>query len=418
MKRNFYVYNEGILLKIAFFSFGLIPLTSERIEVLVSILFCVMVLVSSLLNIKSNNPRKPNSLFVINSLLFFVLLMTFFDGIDLLASKKLEQMVSLYIFPLIFFLVSIHDKNKVLVLFELWKKVFFISTVLFCLISFYLISQYSNPRYPNFDSNFFQNAILDAPYFARDPGYISIFINISILIGFSWVLSARKRIILIVWSLFVLLLLLFMLSVKISIISLITSTLIYLFFILSKKKFIIWFSSILLGIVIFSVVTPNKYNRFSKFFDTNVLYDNSQYNSIFVHKLTILCAVNIFGENLFTGIGVENAKKEVNSCVRQYYTYLPMDIYNSHNQYLGYALYSGILGLSVLFIALFLALYKSYKEDKFLFVIMVLYCIIFLTENVLERQSGLILFCFLLNMIPVIEDYSQTFKKINQKTNT
>ena len=123
MKRNFYVYNEGILLKIAFFSFGLIPLTSERIEVLVSILFCVMVLVSSLLNIKSNNPRKPNSLFVINSLLFFVLLMTFFDGIDLLASKKLEQMVSLYIFPLIFFLVSIHDKNKVLVLFELWKKV-------------------------------------------------------------------------------------------------------------------------------------------------------------------------------------------------------------------------------------------------------------------------------------------------------
>jgi len=85
---------------------------------------------------------------------------------------------------------------------------------------------------------------------------------------------------------------------------------------------------------------------------------------------------------------------------------------------LGYALYSGILGLSVLFIALFLALYKSYKEDKFLFVIMVLYCIIFLTENVLERQSGLILFCFLLNMIPVIEDYSQTFKKINQKTNT
>ena len=114
----------------------------------------------------------------------------------------------------------------------------------------------------------------------------------------------------------------------------------------------------------------------------------------------------------------ENAKKEVNSCVRQYYTYLPMDIYNSHNQYLGYALYSGILGLSVLFIALFLALYKSYKEDKFLFVIMVLYCIIFLTENVLERQSGLILFCFLLNMIPVIEDYSQTFKKINQKTNT
>lgn len=402
MKNSFNVLKEGLLLKIAFFSFGLIPLTSERLEVFVSILFCGLVLVSSLLNIKSNKPTKSNSFFVINSLLFFVLLTTFFDGIDAFATKKLEQMVSLLLFPIILFFVSIQNKVKVKELFEIWKKVFFISTVSFTLISFYIISQYSNPRYPNLDSNFFQNAILDAPYFARHPGYISIFLNIAILIGLSWILKRRKGIVLISCSILVLLLLLLMLSVKIAVISLIVSTTIYLFLTLSKKQLYISTLVLFTGVVFICIVAPNKYNRFSKLLDKDVLNENTQYNSVLVHKLTILCAADLFKENFLTGVGVENAKTNVDTCVRQYYTYNPEVIYNSHNQYLGYTLYSGVFGLGTLVGVLLISLYKSYRGEKLLFIILLLYCITFLTENVLERQSGIVLFAFLLNMIPLL----------------
>ena len=416
MKLNFNFREEGLLLKIAFFFFGLIPLTSERLEVFVSIFFCSMVLGNFILNIKSNKLTKLNSLFVINSLLFFVLLITFFDGIDILAIKKLEQMVSLLVFPITFYFLSAQDKINAKKLFDLWKKVFFVSTVVFCLISFYLISQYSNPRYPNFDSNFFQNAILDNTYFARHPGYISIFINISILTGFDWIFNDKKYkyIGLIISPLIVLFILLTMLSVKIALLSLVVSLTIYLCLTLSRNHIIIGVLTIFLGIVLFSLLLPNRYNRFSKIFDTNSLNKNTQYNSVLVHKLTVFCAAEIFKENLLIGVGVENAKDKVDNCTRQHYFFEPEIIYNSHNQYLGYALYSGVFGFFVLPMVLLFAMFKSFKGERLIFVIMILYCIVFLTENVLERQSGLILFCFFLNMIPVLNNNGKCLKQRNK----
>ena len=74
-------------------------------------------------------------------------------------------------------------------------------------------------------------------------------------------------------------------------------------------------------------------------------------------------------------------------------------VYNSHNQYLSYGLHSGFLGVFVLCLALFFGLKKSLKQDSFLFTVFLYFCIVFLTENVLERQSGLLLFTFLINII-------------------
>lgn len=401
MKNRKKIYSEDLLLKGAFCLFGIIPITSERIEAFVAILFCGIVLIDGLISINLNKLTKPNRLFVFNGLLFLVLLITLFDGVDILALKKLEQMFSLLVFPVTSYFLCFQTKVKTKVLFELWKKVFFTATVVFSFIAFYLISQYSNPRYPNFDSNFFQNAIIDNSYFTRHPAYVSIFICVAILIGFSWVFKSRKRRGIILPSLFVLFLLLIMLSVKIALISITLSLAAYLYFCLKKGQFII--GALLTAIIIsgFVLYAPNKYNRFSKLFDSNVLNENTQYNSVLVHKLTILCAYELFKDNMLMGVGVENAKANVDSCVRKKYSHNPEVVYNSHNQYLGYALYSGVFGLGSLLVVLLMAVIKSYKYNKLLFVLILLYCVFFLTENVLERQSGIVLFAFLLNMVPL-----------------
>lgn len=408
--------DRGILFKIAFFVFGLIPLFSGKGEVYVTIFFCLLVVIDFLFfsDLKKDKPQKR--IFLINSLLFIVLLISFHDEINLAIFKELEQMVSLLVFPIIIYLVKIQDKIAVKVLFELWKKVFFISLVLFSLISFYIISQYSNPRYPNFDSNFFQNAILDTPYLSKHPGYISLYINISILIGINWLVDKVKGRFVIVICLLILLILLLMLSVKIALISILASSLSFLYLSFSKKKFFIGFSCLLFFFLSFNIFVPKKYNRFSKLFEKNIFEENTKYNSILIHKLTIICSAKIFKENWITGVGIENSKKMVNNCVRSKFSHNPEKIYNSHNQYLAFGLHSGVFGFLVLIFVLSLAFYKSYKSDNLMFAVMTLYCIVFFTENILDRQTGVILFSFLLNIIPAKSESKLKCHKIeNQK---
>ena len=138
-------------------------------------------------------------------------------------------------------------------------------------------------------------------------------------------------------------------------------------------------------------------------FNNNILKRNVEYNSTFVHKETIKCSYNIFKSNFLFGVGLENTNTSVNNCVRKTFIYNEGVIYNPHNQYLGFALHSGILALLIFIYVIYNGLRLSYKNNKFLFLTVVYFCVFFLTENVLERQSGLVLFCFLFNTIPLIK---------------
>ena len=149
--------------------------------------------------------------------------------------------------------------------------------------------------------------------------------------------------------------------------------------------------------------------RFSKIFNSNVLNENTRYNSIFIHKQTILCATKIFKDNFIFGVGIENSTNNVNDCVREVFLFDKQIVYNSHNQYLSYGLHSGFLGVFVLCLALFFGLKKSLKQDSFLFTVYLYFCVVFLTENVLERQSGLLLFTFLINIIVNLRSFNPKF---------
>lgn len=403
--------NSDNLIKFAFLLFGLIPLSSQKIEPKIAVLFILLIVIGLIVK-KTKTITKNRKYFFLNASLFLVLLITLKDGINILTYKKLEQMFSLLIFPIVFFMLSKkgHEKNREF--FNIWKKVFVFSSFVLTIICFYLISKYNNPKYLELDSNFFMNAIQDHSYFSRHPAYISIYLNFSILICVNWIVETRNKIYKLYYFLIILIFasLLLMFSVKIAIISLIFSLIVYLFLkIKSKKRFLITLFSILL--IFLAIVTlPEKFNRFSKIFDTNVLNKNTRYNSVFVHKQTILCSIKIFKDNFILGVGLENATNNVNDCVREIFKFDKEIIYNSHNQYLSYGLHAGFLGVFFLTLTLYKALRISLKNETVLFIFLLYFCVIFLTENALERQSGLLLFAFLLNIIPNIKN-STTFNK-------
>ena len=402
-------FKKQYLLFIAFFIFGLIPLSSQRVEVFVSIIFSLLLGVYYYL-IRKKKRTEINKTYLLNSLLFFVLLLTLHDGIDLKTFKKLEQMFSLLIFPVLFFLIAKADKSVLNEAFKIWKKVFVFATFIFSVICFLIFSNYTNPKYPNLDSNFFINAIQDSSYFSRHPIYVSLFLNIASLIVVDTFLKCKKNTKKLLYVFFFLIFstLLFLLSTKMAILSLLISLIILLYFKLSKKVFFVSFISLIFLTFILIQNSPQKFNRFSKIFEKNVLIKNEKYNSIFIHKETILCSLKIFKENLFLGIGLENSNFHVNNCLRENFKYNPNIVYNSHNQYLSFGLHSGLIGFIMLIIILIDALKNSFKNHNLLFVFMLYFSIIFLTENVLERQTGIVLFAFILNIIPLFNTFTKT----------
>ena len=74
-----------------------------------------------------------------------------------------------------------------------------------------------------------------------------------------------------------------------------------------------------------------------------------------------------------------------------------INIYNSHNQYIDIVLKTGIIGL-IVFLAFLLEniYYAKRTNNRLLLTFILFYCINFFTENILLRQSGVIMFVFLL----------------------
>jgi len=95
------------------------------------------------------------------------------------------------------------------------------------------------------------------------------------------------------------------------------------------------------------------------------------------------------------GLGVTPQRK----CYEKVSKHLNIINYNSHNQYLGYLLVAGIIGFLVLFGFLLFHFKNSiYRKNDLYFIVVFFFSIIMFTENILERQSGIILFIFLINL--------------------
>lgn len=122
------------------------------------------------------------------------------------------------------------------------------------------------------------------------------------------------------------------------------------------------------------------------------------------------CATQLIRENMIKGVGPDKVQKELNSCYSGFtyesYEDFSRVTYNAHNQYLDQFLKFGITGLLLFCFALF---YYVRGSSLLYQVFLLLVALSFLTENILDRQMGVV-FISLFNSIFVAYKFN-SFEK-------
>lgn len=105
------------------------------------------------------------------------------------------------------------------------------------------------------------------------------------------------------------------------------------------------------------------------------------------------CSLEILKDNIWFGVGPSEVQKSLNNCYKSFtyksYEDFSQVTYNTHNQYMDFLLkYGSVLGV-LLILSLF---YFIPKSDLIYQIFILTICLSFLTENVLDRQMGVVFF--------------------------
>jgi O-antigen ligase len=313
------------------------------------------------------------------------------------AFKKLETGLSILVIPITFFALMTPFKfsNN---LKQVFMKTFIGSTTVFSIFSFtYIILRKSSLDYI-WSTDKYRNIIIDIPLIGHHPIYASIFLALSVIFVFYLFkqkqLKNYKEILLFLTLTLINLVLLLFLSSKGAILALF----IIIFFLLLLTSINKTYKYLIIVTFVFSLLTLFIYNRRMNELVSAQTYEKFNPTLSTSVRLGIYdCSWAIIKKQLLAGYGVGDAQRELNFCYANKSDILLMHRFNSHNQYMDITIKTGLIGLLIFLgflIANFLKAIK--KKNQLLIMILALYCMLFLVENVLSRQSGVILFFFLI----------------------
>ena len=145
---------------------------------------------------------------------------------------------------------------------------------------------------------------------------------------------------------------------------------------------------------------PKDNNRFIELLNKESFEQVNLNNSTSIRFYILKCSIKMALEKPFFGHGLGDVQNELDLRYNINETILPSNKYNSHNQYLFVWLSSGIIGLIFFLLFLYYCFSLAVRsQDYFFLSILILFAVSFLFENILSRQSGVILFSFLVNLL-------------------
>ncbi|TYA74124.1 O-antigen ligase family protein [Seonamhaeicola marinus] len=255
-----------------------------------------------------------------------------------------------------------------------------------------------------YDSETLRNSIRYIPDIELDPIYVSFYFSVALI--FTLELYFTKRKVIYLFSAFLFTVFILILSNKMAIFSLlIISILVLLKRIRLKKRFYI------LILIPFLLFTLN--NRRFKELITNDTYSGilNSNNSTSIRLALLKSSLATVPENYLFGCGFAATKQKVS------YVFIHRfngdREYNTHNQFMGILIATGVLGL-LLFIYYFwfvLKIANSSKDHVFMYVVIIIIMNL-ITENMLERQFGVYLISHLVTFLGYLN-----LAKINEKEN-
>ncbi len=341
--------------------------------------------------------------FIINASVFIVIVVTLlYSDNTAYGVRKLTTFLSLVIFPLCFALYSREDIWQLYTKKKTYLFTYVISVVLMNVLPFiwFLTTHYS------FDEMLIHFPTLmgkDIGKFNIHPIYLSM--HCAVAIVFSLFLFNRnapnwKNVLIILLDI-ILVLFLLVYAKKGPIMGLVLISLLYILFQRKsalKKPYII----AVISLIALVLIIPNTRTKFIELQKIEKL-DSNNVTSTNIRYTIYTIASELIIESPLVGYGVgdylDKLKEKYNTSE---YEYLKGTRYNAHNQYLSFLLIGGVMLLIVFMCFLAINLIYAIRFNNELFIIIILfYGFVMLTENILERESGVIYFALFLNFLSV-----------------
>ena len=393
--------NALILLKYSFIFLALFPLIPNRIKGLPVIL---LLLFSIFLFFNEKRKQFNWKLLLINSSIFLVYLFSLVHTSNIsYAMKKLEISLSLLVFPLVFSLIW---RFKELLDYKFLLKtivfVFFHSVVVFTVIVFSYLTYVGGFSYLS-EPSFIRHFTEYLPFIGQHSIYASIYLGLGLLC-FIYLLKLTKKIIyqvaLILEGSFILLLFISLASKGVLIASFV-SIIVYCLSIINKKRNQLVLLISIFGLLFFSLNFSPSLSKRVSLFNTSLSLPSyeGELSSTQTRKEIYNCSFKLLKSNWIFGYGFGDVNDKLIKCYSHVSNYLVDGEFNAHNQYLSILLGCGVFGLlSIIFLLYFNFKVFTIEKHYFFLSVLLFYSIIMFVENILERQSGVILFSFFINL--------------------
>ncbi|WP_366519360.1 O-antigen ligase family protein [uncultured Dokdonia sp.] len=337
--------------------------------------------------------------FLLNSGLYVALLVTllYTEDIDY-GIKKLFTMSSIIIFPIIFALLSKKEIHYVFSIIEKYLLAYIVSVLLFCVGTFtYLFLD--SESFLSLTTLFPKRIITDLGKYSIHPIYLSIHLGIGLLFSFYILFKQKTRNNKIFLSLVSIPFIFFLmiLSNKGVLIGLFVILVLYVLLIFKKKFLKVYLASFIAVLFIIFLVpkTKNSFMELVKIEDIQVAKITPSNIRYTIYKTTqeliIQSPLLGYGIGDYNNVLLEKYDKDGNQLLVE-------GKYNAHNQYVSLLLIGGMMALLAFFTTVGINLiYAIRYNNQLLILLLIFYMIVMFTENILERESGIIFFAFFLN---------------------
>lgn len=350
------------------------------------------------------NLKMDKEFFIFHSIFYLSVLFTLIYSENIpYAVNKLQTMSPLLVFPFLFSFFTNRFRGIILKNLNTYLLIYILSVFLFNTIVFLF---FGLNRFSWEDTLRHLPEIVDVGLgkFSIHPIYISMHICMAIL--FSTVIflkTSRKKVrIGLLFINFILAFFLLIFARKGPILAFFVTGISSLVFFAkrSNRKWIIVLFLVLLGVVF---IVPNTRNRFKELYVSQELNQKNKTSTlirtaIYQEVFQLIKRSPIFGY----GIGDYNDRLK-QSYKEKELTFLTQQNFNAHNQYLSAWLIGGVFSFLALLFLLGRALVLSVKHSNYwLFMTVVFYGLVMLTENILERENGVVFFAFFLSYFSLL----------------
>lgn len=384
-----------------------IPLHKEIIAPVIALFF-----ITSIINVKPLKELIPSIKILTPALLLLISIISLLYSSDLASGLlKIETKLSWFIFPLSFFISKLNIK-------KITPKIFIsfiegcVVGALISIINASILTSISG----NLDHFFYGNFGL-----FHHTSYSGMYYTLALIITYYYVLKPNKKLHFSKVTNFSLIVFLSIcIALLVSRTAIITMIFVHflalLYWIIYHKKYVLGISAIV-GITITFIalfkLSPTFNSRVVGAFDVEKSNKNSASNTRF--NLWIL-NLEIAFENPIIGVG-EGDVQEIQE--QKYFdsdnNTLKNHFLNAHNQYIQSWIATGIIGLLMLITLLSIVMITSWRNNFYIgtfFIVLVF--INFVTEAMLETQSGVIFIAFFTCLFWTKLSYKTTDKSTNQ----